>query len=100
MAREDTSEAAQLLTDALSSLTGPDVHPMQRAELQFALARAQASEDPQAAAETADAALATLAGFEPGRPLQDAITQWREAALPTDAPRPGRAPAPPSARSR
>ncbi|MEM6296816.1 MAG: tetratricopeptide repeat protein, partial [Myxococcota bacterium] len=74
-------QAQALLNEALEILDDPKTHPMQRADVQFALARALAPTDADAAGAMADAAIAGIADFEPGKPLRDAIEGWRGAVL-------------------
>jgi tetratricopeptide (TPR) repeat protein/predicted Ser/Thr protein kinase len=74
-------DAARQLQEGLQCLQGPQTHPMQRAEFGFALARALAPTDPQAAGTAADQALGDIADFEPGQPLRDAINGWRSEVL-------------------
>ncbi len=74
-------DAAVVLREGLEILDSPKTHPMQRAEFQFALARALAPNDPDAAREISAAAVAGIADFEPGEPLRDAIEGWRAEAL-------------------
>ena len=77
-------DAAKVLREGLEILDTPQTHPMQRAEFQFALARALAPVDAEAAREAATAAKAGIADFEPGKPLRDAIDGWSAQVL--DAP--------------
>lgn len=74
-------DAARVLREGLGVLQGPQTHPMQRAEFQFALARALAPVDAAAAGEMADAAAAGIADFAPGDPLRQAIKGWRAEVL-------------------
>ncbi len=76
--------AAAVLREGLQILDPATTHPMQRAEFQFALARALAPDDAQAARELSEAAVAGIVDVEPGKPLRDAIEDWRRAVL--DAP--------------
>lgn len=78
-------EAAGVLREGLEILDTPKTHPMQRAEFQFALARALAPSDPDAAREMSKTALAGISEFEPGKPLRDAIEGWRREVLDADA---------------
>ncbi len=74
-------QAAKVLREGLEILEGPKTHPMQRAEFQFALARALAPVDAEAAGEMAETATAGIADFEPGEPLREAIAGWRAEVL-------------------
>jgi len=73
--------AAEVVREGLQILDVPQTHPMQRAEFQFALARALAPADTDAARTAADEALAGIADFEPGAPLREAIQGWTSQAL-------------------
>ena len=73
--------AAEVVREGLQILDLPQTHPMQRAEFQFALARALAPADADAARAAADEALAGIADFEPGAPLREAIQAWTSQAL-------------------
>ncbi len=81
MATGKFEEAARVLREGLEILDTPKTHPMQRAEFQFALARALATTDAEAAREAAADAKAGIAGFEPGKPLRDAIDGWAAQVL-------------------
>ncbi|MCR9161942.1 MAG: protein kinase domain-containing protein [Nannocystaceae bacterium] len=74
-------DAARVLREGLEILDTPKTHPMQRAEFQFALARALAPNDAEAAAAAAREAKAFIADFEPGKPLRDAIDGWTAQVL-------------------
>ena len=74
-------EAASVLREGLEILDTPKTHPMQRAEFQFALARALAPTDADAARDAATDAKAGIADFEPGKPLRDAIDGWTAQVL-------------------
>ncbi|MGH1343360.1 MAG: protein kinase domain-containing protein [Nannocystales bacterium] len=78
-------DAAALLREGLEILDTPKTHPMQRAEFQFALARALAPSDTEAAREMSETAVASIADFEPGKPLRDAIEGWRAETLDPEA---------------
>ncbi len=79
-------DAAAVLREGLEILDTPKTHPMQRAEFQFALARALAPTDPDAARKMSQTAVSGIADFEPGKPLRDAIEGWRSEVLDADAP--------------
>lgn len=74
-------DAARVLREGLEILDTPKTHPMQRAEFQFALARALAPTDAEAAREAAGEAKAGIADFEPGKPLREAIDGWTAQVL-------------------
>lgn len=74
-------DAARILREGLEILDTPKTHPMQRAEFQFALARALAPTDADAAREAAADAKAGIADFEPGEPLRAAIDGWAAQVL-------------------
>jgi len=78
-------DAAAVLREGLEILDTPKTHPMQRAEFQFALARALARTDPDAAREMSQTAVAGIADFEPGKPLRNAIEGWRSEVLDAEA---------------
>jgi tetratricopeptide (TPR) repeat protein len=79
-------DAARILREGLEILDTPKTHPMQRAEFQFALARALAPSDAEAAREAAVQAKAGIADFEPGKPLRDAIDGWTAQVLDGNTP--------------